>query len=205
VSNTRPAGRIRPTTSFYVAPDGLKDTWSPFLRWNFWKISYPIFEGFKLIGFFVIILEICSYVQYFYTQINNNRMQRELFNNMFGSSLYRVSGKIQPWCWCGPRWKWVWHPWSRLCTAGQRACTNMQLLSTGEQKIHYRKVRLWINDEWICAWVSELHFPYNKHQITLFMTNLWNKSLLPVCTVWLAADSEAYSLHAFLNICGWGG
>jgi len=25
VSNTRPAGRSRPTTSFYVAPDGLKD------------------------------------------------------------------------------------------------------------------------------------------------------------------------------------
>jgi len=33
----------------------------------------------------VIILEKCSYVQYFYPQINNNQMQRKLFNT---SSLY---------------------------------------------------------------------------------------------------------------------
>ncbi|TNN49004.1 hypothetical protein EYF80_040766 [Liparis tanakae] len=30
VSNTRPAGRLRPTTSLYAAPGGLKDTRSPF-------------------------------------------------------------------------------------------------------------------------------------------------------------------------------
>jgi len=62
----------------------------------------------------VILLEICSYVQYFYTQINNNHMQKELFHNMFGSSLYKVSGATgplrgRPWCWCSPRWKLVWH------------------------------------------------------------------------------------------------
>jgi len=32
VSNTRPAGQIRPAASFYVAPSGLKDTRSPFLK-----------------------------------------------------------------------------------------------------------------------------------------------------------------------------
>jgi len=30
-----------------------------------------------------IILEIFSYLQYFYTQINNNQLQRELFTYMF--------------------------------------------------------------------------------------------------------------------------
>jgi len=38
--NTRPAGRIRPTTSFDVAPDGLKNTWSPFLK-EMYEI-YPV-------------------------------------------------------------------------------------------------------------------------------------------------------------------
>jgi len=37
---------------------------------------------------YVIMLEKISYVQYFYTQINNNQMQSELFNTMSGSSLY---------------------------------------------------------------------------------------------------------------------
>jgi len=32
---------------------------------------------------YVVILETFSYVQYFYTQKNNNQMQSELFNNMF--------------------------------------------------------------------------------------------------------------------------
>jgi len=36
---------------------------------------------------YVIILETCSYVQYFSTQINNNQTQSELFHNMLGSSL----------------------------------------------------------------------------------------------------------------------
>jgi len=31
----------------------------------------------------VVILETFSDVQHFYTQINKNQMQRELFNNMF--------------------------------------------------------------------------------------------------------------------------
>jgi len=39
---------------------------------------------------YVIILETFSYLHYFYTQMNNNRMQRELYNNMPGSSLYSV-------------------------------------------------------------------------------------------------------------------
>jgi len=34
---------------------------------------------------YVIVLEKCSY---FYTQINDNQMQSELFNNMFDSSSY---------------------------------------------------------------------------------------------------------------------
>jgi len=32
---------------------------------------------------YVVILETFSYVQYIYTQINNNQKQRELFNKMF--------------------------------------------------------------------------------------------------------------------------
>jgi len=37
------------------------------------------------------MLETFSYVQYCYTQINNNQMQIELFNIMFGSSSYSAS------------------------------------------------------------------------------------------------------------------
>jgi len=33
---------------------------------------------------YVIILEKSSYVPYIYTRINNNQMQRELYDNMFG-------------------------------------------------------------------------------------------------------------------------
>jgi len=33
-----------------------------------------------------MILEKCPRVQYLYTWMNNNQIQRELFNNMFGSS-----------------------------------------------------------------------------------------------------------------------
>jgi len=83
VSNTRPAGQIRPAASFYVAPDGLKDMWSPFLKGIEEKFPVLFFKGFKLNGFIVIILDTFSYVQYAYTQINNNQMQRELLNNMF--------------------------------------------------------------------------------------------------------------------------
>jgi len=84
VSNTRPAGRMRPTTSYYAAPDGSTDTRSPL---------YPvlIFWRFQMKWIFVIILEKWSCVKYFYCRINNHKMQRELFNNMFGSSLYRAS------------------------------------------------------------------------------------------------------------------
>jgi len=35
VSNTRPAGQMRPTTSFYAALDGFKDTWPPFISCAF--------------------------------------------------------------------------------------------------------------------------------------------------------------------------
>jgi len=36
------------------------------------------------------------FLQYFYTQINNNKMQRELFNNMLGSSFYVYMFQLQP-------------------------------------------------------------------------------------------------------------
>jgi len=47
--------------------------------------KYPVllFWRFQIKWIYVIILENISYVQYIYTQINNNQMQRELFNNMF--------------------------------------------------------------------------------------------------------------------------
>jgi len=51
--------------------------------------KYPIllFWRFQIKWIHVIISEKCSYGRYFYTQMNNNQMQRELFNNMFGCSL----------------------------------------------------------------------------------------------------------------------
>jgi len=83
VSNTRPAGRFRPVALFYVAPGGFKDTWSPFLK----EIEeiYPVLLFWRLRSkwIYVVILEKYSYVWYFYTQINNDQMQRESFNTMF--------------------------------------------------------------------------------------------------------------------------
>jgi len=76
-----PRTEISPAASFYVAPGGLNDMWSHFLQEI--KEKYPVllFWRFQLKWIHVVILEIFSYVQYFYTQINNNQMQRELFNN----------------------------------------------------------------------------------------------------------------------------
>jgi len=68
--------------SFYVAPDGLKDTWSPFLQEMWEKYPVLLFWRYQMKWMYVIILENISYIQYLYTQINNNPMQRELFNNM---------------------------------------------------------------------------------------------------------------------------
>jgi len=51
---------------------------------------------FQIKWIHVIILEKCSYVHYFYIQINNNQMQRELFNNMFRSTLHSVSVTTGP-------------------------------------------------------------------------------------------------------------
>jgi len=88
VSNTRPVGRIRPATSFYLAPDVLKRHMITFSYRNFKEnILCFCFEGFKLNGFYVLIFEAFSSVQHFYTQINNNQLQRVLFNNIFGGSL----------------------------------------------------------------------------------------------------------------------
>jgi len=71
VSNTRPAGRMRATTSFYAAPDGLKDIRSPLNPvLLFWRLQIK--------WICVRILEKCSCVQYFYSWINKNQMQREL-------------------------------------------------------------------------------------------------------------------------------
>jgi len=65
VSNIRPAGRIRPVMLFSEAPDGLKDTWSPFLEEIEEKYSVLLFWRFQIKWIYVIILEKCSYVQYF--------------------------------------------------------------------------------------------------------------------------------------------
>jgi len=46
-------------------------------------------------------------------------MQRQLFNNIFWSSWnytvlqFQPALWGQPWGWCGPWWKWVWHPCSK--------------------------------------------------------------------------------------------
>jgi len=74
---------MRPVTSFDVAPDGLKDTWSPFIQEIEEKYIVLLFWRFQIKWIQVITLEKCSYVQYLYTPINKNQMRRELFNNMF--------------------------------------------------------------------------------------------------------------------------
>jgi len=63
VSNTRPAGQMQPTMSFYAAPDGLIDIWSPlYCVLLFWRLQTK--------WICVIIIEKCSCVQYFYSRIN---------------------------------------------------------------------------------------------------------------------------------------
>jgi len=47
------------------------------------KFPMLLFLRFQMKWINVVILETFSYVQYFYTPINNNQMQRELFNNKF--------------------------------------------------------------------------------------------------------------------------
>jgi len=64
----------------------------PLTAWKTYAHLYIMcfyFEGFKLNGF-VIILENCSCVQYFYSWINHNQMQRELSHSIF-YSLYSAS------------------------------------------------------------------------------------------------------------------
>jgi len=69
------------TFSFDVAPDCFKD--HLFLKTFKKNILCFYFEGFKIKWVYFIKLETFSYEQHFYTEINNNKMQRELFNNMF--------------------------------------------------------------------------------------------------------------------------
>jgi len=99
--NARPAGQIRPAASFYVAPDGLKVLWSPFLKEIGEAFPVLLFWRFQIKRIHVVILETFSFVQYFYTRIIKCK-----------ESLWSVSGPLRgrPWCWCGPRWKWGWHP-----------------------------------------------------------------------------------------------
>jgi len=77
VSNTRPAGQIQPTASFYVALNGLKDMWSLFLKEIKEQCPVLLFWRFQIKWIHVVILETFSYEQYVNTQINNNQMQRE--------------------------------------------------------------------------------------------------------------------------------
>jgi len=55
VSNTRPAGQIRPAASFYVAPDGLKDMWSPFPKEIEEKCPMLLFWRFQIKWICVVI------------------------------------------------------------------------------------------------------------------------------------------------------
>jgi len=65
----------------------------PLTAWKMIYLIYPVllFWRLQIKWICVIILEKCSCVQYFYSRINNNQMQRELFHKMFGSSLYSAS------------------------------------------------------------------------------------------------------------------
>jgi len=76
VSNTRPAGPNPARRVASVAPDSFKDTRSPFLKEIEEKYPMLLFLRFRIKWIYVVILETCSYVQYFYTQKNNNQMQR---------------------------------------------------------------------------------------------------------------------------------
>jgi len=79
-----PRAECGPPRHFIAAPDGLKDIWSPL---------YPVllFWRFPIKWICVLILEKCSCLEYFYSRINNNQMQRELSHSMFGSSWYSAS------------------------------------------------------------------------------------------------------------------
>jgi len=72
VSNTRPAGRIWPATSFHVAPDGLKDRRSPFLQEMYETYPVLLFWRFQIKWLNVIILVTFFNGQYFYTKIINH-------------------------------------------------------------------------------------------------------------------------------------
>jgi len=65
-----------------------------------------LFWRFQIKWIYVTILDTFSHVQYFYTQINNNQMRREFFNNKLEEFIcfsYNLWGR--PW-----RWTWVWRP-----------------------------------------------------------------------------------------------
>jgi len=57
--------------------------WSPFLSRNWRKMSELLFWRFQIKWIYIVILQTFSYLQYFYTQINNNQMQGDLFKHMF--------------------------------------------------------------------------------------------------------------------------
>jgi len=77
-----PRAECGPARSFYVAPDGLKDTWSPFLQEMAEKYPALLFWRFQIKSIYMMKLDQCSYVLYSYTRINHNQMQIELFNNI---------------------------------------------------------------------------------------------------------------------------
>jgi len=114
VSNTRPGRRIRPAASLYVAPDGFKDTWSPFLKEIEEKYSVLLFWRFRIKLIYIVILETFSNVQYVYTHINNNQMQREYFNHMFEEFLkcfrpFKTAAMMLIWPTVN-----IWHPWVKM-------------------------------------------------------------------------------------------
>jgi len=75
---------MRPSSSFYAAPNGFKDMWSPL---------YPVLLFWRLQTKWIcaIILEKCPCIQYFYSRINNNQMQRKLFENEFDTPAIKGS------------------------------------------------------------------------------------------------------------------
>jgi len=73
-------------------------------------------------------------LHYFYTQINNNLTQSELTicsAVVYTFICFSYTGPLRgrPWCWCGPRWTWVWHPCLRGTTVSRRIVGSLPVLT----------------------------------------------------------------------------
>jgi len=114
VSNTRPADRIWPPTSFHVAPDGLKDIRSPFLQEMYETYPVLLFWRLQIKSIYVTILE-------FFLMYNISKHKKTIITckESYLTICWGVVYTFIYFCYNRPfkkqPWKWVWHPCNRTC------------------------------------------------------------------------------------------